>query len=282
MKKDRVGIIGPGRMGLAMLKHLKNSDYDITVYDVSEDQLQRAVKAGGIAAQSPREVAEQSDFVIIGVGFEPEVYACLTGPHGVIEGITKGNVVAVCSTASVGAVQNLAQTFDEKGVGFLDAPIARGRWAADDGTLLALVGGTNAMVERSRPIFETFCSDIEHMGSVGHGQVAKMMNNYLLWVNGCALIEAGRLAESTGINLPNLRNALMMSSGDSAALRDWDRMTFTWALKDMQMMERLMDGENKSFPLAGLIKELVKDGRTIKATNPPDWSGEGGVSNKPV
>ena len=51
-------------------------------------------------------------------------------------------------------------------------------------------------------------------------------------------LEAGRLAESTGINLPNLRNALMMSSGDSAALRDWDRMTFTWALKDMQMMER--------------------------------------------
>ena len=281
MKKDRVGIIGPGRMGLAMLKHLKNSDYDVTVYDVSEDQLQSAIEAGGIGARSPREVAEQSDYVIVGVGFEPEVYACLTGAEGVLQGTTKGNAVAVCSTASVGAVQDLAQTFDEKGVSFLDAPIARGRWAADDGTLLALVGGTHAAVERSRPIFETFCSDIEHMGSVGHGQVAKMMNNYLLWVNGCALIEAGRLAESTGIDLPKLRNALMMSSGDSAALRDWDRMTFTWALKDMQMMEKLMDGENKSFPLAGLIKELVKDGRTVKATNPPNWSGEGGISNKP-
>ena len=133
----------------------------------------------------------------------------------------------------------------------------------------------------SRPVFETFCSDIEHMGEVGHGQVAKMMNNYLLWVNGCALIEAGRLAEATGIDLPKLRNALMMSSGDSAALRDWDRMTFTWALKDMQMMEKLMDRENSAFPLAGLIKELVKDGRTIKATNPPDWSGEGGIAKRP-
>ena len=116
------------------------------------------------------------------------------------------------------------------------------------------------------------------MGDVGHGQVTKMMNNYLLWVNGCALIEAGRLAESAGIDLPKLRNALMMSSGDSAALRDWDRMTFTWALKDMQMMEKLMDRENRAFPLAGLIKELVKDGRTIKATNPPDWSGEGRIA----
>ena len=119
------------------------------------------------------------------------------------------------------------------------------------------------------------------MGDVGHGQVAKMMNNYLLWVNGCALIEAGRLAAATGIDLPKLRKALMMSSGDSAALRDWDRMTFTWALKDMQMMEKLMDGENMTLPLAGLIRELVKDGRKIKASAPPDWTGEGGIAKRP-
>ncbi|MEC9207325.1 MAG: hypothetical protein VYE62_05115, partial [Pseudomonadota bacterium] len=74
--------------------------------------------------------------------------------------------------------------------------------------------------------------------------------------------------------------ALMMSSGDSPALRDWDRMTFTWALKDMQMMEKLMDKENQAFPLASLIKELVKDGRSIKASNPPDWSGEGGIAKR--
>lgn len=281
MAKDRVGIIGPGRMGLAMLKHLRKHGFDVTVYDISAEQLAAAVEAGGIAADSPRELGANSDYVIVGVGFEPEVYACLTGEDGALAGMAPGSAVAVCSTASVGGVQELAGMCAAKDIGFLDAPIARGRWAADEGTLLALVGGTDAVVERSRPVFETFCSDIEHMGEVGHGQVAKMMNNYLLWVNGCALIEAGRLAESTGIDLPKLRNALMMSSGDSAALRDWDRMTFTWALKDMQMMEKLMDGENKSFPLAGLIKELVKDGRTIKATDPPDWSGEGGVTRTP-
>ena len=281
MAKDRVGIIGPGRMGLAMLKHLRKNGFDITIYDINDEQLARAVEAGGVAASNPREVGANSDYVIVGVGFEPEVYACLTGDDGALAGMASGSAVAVCSTASVGGVQDLARICEEQGIGFLDAPIARGRWAADEGTLLALVGGTAEVVERSRPVFETFCSDIEHMGDVGHGQVAKMMNNYLLWVNGCALIEAGRLAESTGIDLPKLRNALMMSSGDSAALRDWDRMTFTWALKDMQMMEKLMDSENKAFPLAGLIKELVKDGRTIKATNPPDWSGEGGIAKRP-
>jgi 3-hydroxyisobutyrate dehydrogenase-like beta-hydroxyacid dehydrogenase len=278
MAQDRVGIIGPGRMGLAMLKHLKKHQYEVIAYDISEEQLALAEEAGGKRASSPKELAENSDYIIVGVGFEPEVYACLEGPDGALAGLASGTAIAVCSTMSVGGTQDLAAKCNEKGIGFLDAPIARGRWAADEGTLLALVGGTDEVVERSRPIFETFCSDIEHMGEVGHGQVAKMMNNYLLWVNGCALIEAGRLAEATGIDLPKLRKALMMSSGDSSALRNWDRMTFTWALKDMQMMEKLMDSENMTFPLAGLIKELVKDGRKIKATNPPDWSGEGGTT----
>lgn len=281
MPQDRIGIIGPGRMGLAMLKHLKKAGFEVTVYDIDADQMAKAVDAGGAPATGPKELGAASDYVIVGVGFEPEVYACLTGDDGALAGMSPGGCVAVCSTASVGGVQDLARICAEKDIGFLDAPIARGRWAADEGTLLALVGGTDAVVARSRPVFAPFCSDIEHMGEVGHGQVAKMLNNYLLWVNGCALIEAGRIAEATGINLPNLRNALMMSSGESAALRDWDRMTFTWALKDMQMMEKLTDSENMTLPLAGLIKELVKDGRKIKATNPPDWSGEGGIAKRP-
>ena len=280
MAKDRVGIIGPGRMGLAMLKHLKKHGFGVTVYDINEEQVARAVEAGGIEAASAKEVGNNSDVIIVGVGFEPEVYSCLTGGGGVLEGMAAGGIIAVCSTASVAGVRELASICEAKGIAFLDAPIARGRWAADEGTLLALVGGSDDDVERLRPVFETFCSDIEHMGDVGHGQVAKMMNNYLLWVNGCALIEAGQIAEAAGIDLPKLRNALMMSSGDSAALRDWDRMTFTWALKDMQMMEKLMDGANRSFPLAGLVKELVKDGRAIKANDPPNWSGQGQVKNR--
>ena len=281
MQHEHVGIIGPGRMGLAMLKHLRRNGFDVTAYDVNPEQLSKAVQSGATGASSPKEVGQNSTYVIVGVGFEPEVYACLTGADGVLDGMESGGCVAVCSTASVQGVQDLAGICEKRSIGFLDAPIARGRWAADEGTLLALVGGAEEVVKRSRPVFETFCSDIEHMGDVGHGQVAKMINNYLLWVNGCALIEAGRLADSTGIDLVKLRRALLMSSGDSAALRDWDRMTFTWALKDMQMLEKLSDGAEMTLPLAGLIKELVKEGRKIKADAPPDWTGEGGAARRP-
>src|SRR5262249_50688399 len=76
---------------------------------------------------------------------------------------------------------------------------ARGRFAADEGTLLALVGGKPDVVERGRAVYGCFCSDYAHLGEVGHGQVGKTMNNLLLWINAVGLIEAGRLAETTGI-----------------------------------------------------------------------------------
>ena len=123
----------------------------------------------------------------------------------------------------------------------LDAPICRGRFAADEGTLLALVGGKADVVERGRAIYGCFCSDYAHLGEVGHGQVGKTMNNLLLWINAVGLIEAGRLAESTGIDLVKLREALLMSSGASDALKEWDMISFTWALKDMQIVADLTD-----------------------------------------
>jgi 3-hydroxyisobutyrate dehydrogenase/2-hydroxy-3-oxopropionate reductase len=101
------------------------------------------------------------------------------------------------------------------------------------------------------------------------------MNNMLLWVNGVALMEAGRLAQSTGIDLPKLREALMMSSGDSAALHDWDMITFTWALKDMQIVTQMTDKAGLALPITGAIKELVKEAKRLKSGGEaPDWTGK--------
>src|SRR6516164_9566058 len=160
------------------------------------------------------------------------------------------------------------------GVAILDAPICRGRFAADEGTLLALVGGTPDVVERGRAVYGCFCSDYAHLGEVGHGQVGKTMNNLLLWINAVGLLEAGRLAETSGIDLGKLRAALLMSSGASDALKEWDRTSFTWALKDMQIVTDLTDKAGLSLPITGAIKELVKDARRLKAAGgAPKWTG---------
>ena len=182
-------------------------------------------------------------------------------------------VNALGAAVRQGLVPAIEQAGRPNGIGVLDAPICRGRWAADEGTLLAMIGGAPDVVERGRAVYGCFCSDYAHLGDVGHGQVGKTMNNLLLWINSVGLIEAGRLAETTGIDLVKLRDALQISSGASAALSDWDMITFTWALKDMQVVAEMTDKAGLSLPVTGAVKELVKEARRIKAANPPDWTG---------
>jgi 3-hydroxyisobutyrate dehydrogenase/2-hydroxy-3-oxopropionate reductase len=275
--KDRVGIVGAGRMGLSMLKHLIKKGYAVTVCDISEKQLEAARAMGAATVKTPAEVGKVSDIVILGVGYDDEVNDVVFGKNGLMEALGRGSIIAVSSTAKPDTVKSVAERVAAHGIEVLDAPICRGRFAADEGTLLALVGGKSEVVERARAVYGTFASDIMHLGDVGHGQVGKTMNNMLLWVNAIGLMEAGQLAATTGIDLVKLREALMMSSGASDALKEWDMISFTWALKDMQIVADMADKASLSLPITGAIKELVKEARRTKASNPPNWTG-----NKPL
>jgi 3-hydroxyisobutyrate dehydrogenase/2-hydroxy-3-oxopropionate reductase len=264
-------------MGLAMLKHLVNKGYAVTVCDISEKQREAARALGAAIADTPAAIGKLSDIVILGVGYDAEVNDVVFGKDGLIETMAPGSIIAISSTAKPDTVKAVAARVGEKSIAVLDAPICRGRFAADSGTLLALVGGKSEVVARARPVYGTFASDIVHLGEVGHGQVGKTMNNLLLWVNAIGLLEAGRLAETTGIDLVKLREALLMSSGASDALKEWDMISFTWALKDMQIVADMTDKAGLSLPITGAIKELVKEARRIKASDPPNWTG-----SKPV
>jgi 3-hydroxyisobutyrate dehydrogenase/2-hydroxy-3-oxopropionate reductase len=276
MAKERIGLVGPGRMGLAMVRHLVKGGYPISVTDLNAARIKKAEALGAQGAATAAEIAKASKFIIIAVGFDDEAMAVTTGKNGLLDGLQPGSIVAVSSTVSPDTAKKLDEIVRARQSDVLDAPICRGGWAADDGTLLALFGAKKEIAERGRGPYSTFSSDIVHVGDVGHGQVAKTMNNMLLWVNGVALMEAGRLAESTGISLPKLREALLMSSGNSAALNDWDMITFTWALKDMQVVAEMTDKAGLALPITGAIKELVKEAKRLKSGGgAPDWTGKG-------
>jgi len=271
--KEHVGIIGVGRMGLAMAKHLIKHGYPLTACDIDQKNAAQAREIGAQIAATPAQLGKKATFVILGVGYDDEVNEVALGRDGVLATLASGSIIAVSSTVAPDTVKSLDRQARQKGVGVLDAPLCRGRFFADAGKLLALFGGGDEVAARGRPIFATFCSDIAHLGEVGHGQVGKAVNNLLLWVNSIGLIEAGRIAETTGIDLPKLRDALLMSSGKSHALEEWDQITFTWALKDMQIVSQMTDEAGLSLPLTGAVKELVKEARRTKAKNPPKWTG---------
>jgi 3-hydroxyisobutyrate dehydrogenase-like beta-hydroxyacid dehydrogenase len=275
--KDRVGIVGAGRMGLSMLKHLIKHGYAVTVCDVSDKQREAARAAGAVLAATAAEVGQASDIVILGVGYDDEVNDVVFGKNGLLETMAPGSIIAVSSTAKPDNMKTLAARVAGKGIDVIDAPICRGRFAADTGTLLALVGGKAEVVERARPVYATFASDVVHLGDIGNGQVGKAINNLMLWFNAVGVLEAGRLAESSGVDMVKLREALLTSSAASDSLKEWDRVSFTWALKDMQIVADMTDKAGLSLPLTGAIKEVVKEARRVKATNPPNWTG-----NKPL
>ncbi len=269
---ERVGIIGVGRMGLAMAKHLIKHGYALTVCDIDSANSAKAAALGARVAKTPAELGQDASFVILGVGYDEEVKAVTLGGNGVLGTLAPGGIIAVSSTVAPDSVKALDAEAQARGVDVLDAPICRGRFFADEGRLLALFGGKAAVIERGRAVYSTFCSDIAPLGEVGHGQVGKAMNNLLLWVTSIGLIEAGRIAESTGIDLPRLRDALQISSGKSQALEDWDQTSFMWALKDMQIVSKMADQAGLSLPITGAVKELVKEAKRIKASNPPKWT----------
>jgi 3-hydroxyisobutyrate dehydrogenase-like beta-hydroxyacid dehydrogenase len=270
---ELIGIVGVGRMGLAIAKHLMRHGYGVIAQDIDGKAMEAARAAGARTAATPAEVGKAAGFVIVAVGYDDEAAAVMLDKGGLLESMGPGSVISVSSTCTPDHVKMLAVRAAAKSVELLDAPICRGQRAADEGTMLSLCGGKPATFERALPILKTYSADVVHLGDVGAGQFGKALNNFLLWVNGIALIEAGRLSEANGMDLVKLRDTLLISSGASDALKNWDNVSFTWALKDMQIVSKMADKAGLALPIAGAIKELVKDGLRIKRSNPPDWTG---------
>jgi 3-hydroxyisobutyrate dehydrogenase/2-hydroxy-3-oxopropionate reductase len=228
--------------------------------------------------ESPAAVFAEASIVYIAVGFDPEVINICRGKHGLLSTDRSDGIVVVNSTCDPELMIELGDEFAAKGIEFLDIPIARGGWAADNGTLLAMVGGQQATLDKVRPSLSTFCSDIKLMGPIGRGQVTKAINNLLLWLNGVGLLESAQIAESYDMDLEYLRDVLLLSSGRSAAMEDWSKMTFTWAAKDMQIVEDVMQRYGLDLELLQVLArraQTAKVERETRNANGKDWINGG-------
>ena len=278
MTRETIGLIGAGRMGLAQIKHLIKAGYAVSCCEQADTQQTKALALGAVLRESPAAVFAEASIVYIAVGFDPEVINICRGEHGLLSTDRSDGIVVVNSTCDPELMIELGDEFAAKGIEFLDIPIARGGWAADNGTLLAMVGGQQATLDKVRPSLSTFCSDIKLMGPVGRGQVTKAINNLLLWLNGVGLLESAQIAESYDMDLEYLRDVLLLSSGRSAAMEDWSKMTFTWAAKDMQIVEDVMQRYELDLELLQVLArraQTAKVERETRNANGKDWINGG-------
>ena len=274
MTRETIGLIGAGRMGLAQIKHLIKGGYAVLCCEQTATQRTKALALGAVLRESPAAVFAEAAIVYIAVGFDPEVIKICRGASGLLSSSRSDGVVVVNSTCDPELMIELGDEFAAKGIEFLDIPIARGGWAADNGTLLAMVGGQQSSLDKVKPSLGTFCSDIKLMGPVGRGQVTKAVNNLLLWLNGVGLLESAQIAESYDMDLEYLRDVLLLSSGRSAAMEDWSKMTFTWAAKDMQIVEDVMQRYGLELELLRVLArraQTAKVEREARNAGGKDW-----------
>jgi 3-hydroxyisobutyrate dehydrogenase-like beta-hydroxyacid dehydrogenase len=260
MTPRRIGLVGLGAMGRPMARHLLAKGYDVGGCDLVAEAREGAAALGVTIHPTPAAVAHQSDLVLIVVGFDTHVEQVMFGEGGLEAAARPGLIVAMGSTISPGYARALAKRVEGRGLILLDMALTRGEPAAEAGEMLILGGGDEAAFEECRPVFRAYANDIFHLGPFGAGQVGKMVNNLILWACIVANDEGLRLGEAQGVDQEKMRAALGHSSAQNWPMssRAESRPT-PWAEKDMTIALKEADAVRMSMPLAGLVKELIKE-----------------------
>jgi 3-hydroxyisobutyrate dehydrogenase len=215
-----IGFIGLGVMGEPICRNLvKKSGRRILAFDLSPEPLARLQADGAVVAASVAGVIKECELLFLCLPSAKHVRAVFEG-DGILRNIRSGQVVVDLGTSSVSQTRDFAGQLQAKGAAWADAPIARTRQAAQDGTLSVMVGATPALYADIEPLIRCFATDVTHCGEVGAGQVTKILNNMVLFETVNALAEAVAVARHNGVDPKLLLDTLSKGSADSFALRN--------------------------------------------------------------
>ena len=269
-KAPKLGFIGLGVMGEPMCRNLaRRSRQPVLAFDTKRAPLKRLARDGVLAAQSVAEVAAGADVVFLSLPGEAEV--AVVGRE-LAYYASAGKAAVDCSTVPVSLARELARSFAERGAQFADAPVARTRQAAIDGTLSIMVGAEPALFRRIEPLLRCMASEVTHCGPAGAGQAVKLLNNMVLSETIVALAEALAVAKASGAVDPKVLFAtLAKGSADSFALRNHGMKALlpekhpehafpvTYMLKDVGYALELARAAGLELAGAGTAKKLLEE-----------------------
>lgn len=221
MAKKKIGFIGLGKMGSPMSKNILKGGFPLTVFDLLPEAVEELVKSGANRAGSPREVAENSEIVILMVPDATHIEAVLSGEKGLLEGMQKEKTLIVMSTVEPLYIQQLAERCGKKGVRVIDCPVAGFMKGAIDGTLTIMAGGPEEVLEACREVLGTMGARIIHCGDVlGSGEMVKIVNNLVALSTVLFLNEAMVLGVKFGIKADTMFEVFKNSSASSMVLNN--------------------------------------------------------------
>jgi 3-hydroxyisobutyrate dehydrogenase len=220
-QSNAIGFIGLGVMGEPICRNLsQKSGRPIIAFDLSQEPLARLRRDGAATAASIAEVVRASDVVFFCLPSGKHVRGLFEGEDGILAHARKGQIVVDLGTSPVGLTRELATKLKAKGASFADAPIARTRQAAIDGTLSVMVGAAPDLFATIEPLIRHFATEVTNCGGIGAGQVTKILNNMVLFQTVNALAEAAAIARRSGVDPKLLFETLSKGSADSFALRN--------------------------------------------------------------
>ena len=217
---DKIGFIGVGTMGEPMCRNLaRKSGKEVLAADRDPAPLQR-LAADGVRSASVDEIAAECNTIMLSLPGGKEVEQVCLGKDGLVSKARLGWTVIDLSTAPASLARRLYAEFEGMATAFADAPVARTRQAAIDGTLSIMVGATPETFRRIEPLLRCMASEVTHCGTAGSGQAVKILNNMILFQTGVALAEALSIARAHGVDGQVLFDTLTKGSADSFALRN--------------------------------------------------------------
>jgi 2-hydroxy-3-oxopropionate reductase len=213
-----VGVIGLGVMGAPMARNLLKGGHSVTVFARRQESMAPLIRAGAAGAESPADVAANTDVIITMVIDTSAVEEVTLGPRGIIEGSKPGTIVVDHSTIDPDGARRVATVLKTRGIEMIDAPVSGGAAVAEAGGLTIMAGGDESVFGRVRPLLECYGKAIVHIGPNGAGQVAKACNQICTIVNMLGAAEAMLMAERAGIDPAKVRDVLMTGFGASRML----------------------------------------------------------------
>lgn len=265
---EQIGVVGLGRMGLAMASTLARAGIETLGFDLADHARSRAMAAGVQVRTNLRALLAEASIVVASLPDDSAVTALVDGDDGILATARDRSMLLIdTSTIEPATSRDLAARLAAGGHAMVDAPVSGGPAGAAAGTLTMLAGGSAAALARAEPVTSVLAGKVVHVGGNGAGHAAKLVNNLLCAAHLITNGEAMRLAAAAGVEPERVLAAVNAASGRSAVsevnmprwiLSGAFDSGFTMGLmrKDVRLALKLIDSTASAAPLSRHVASL--------------------------